>query len=330
MTARSTVEETRPRRVSSLSLGADTRTHGSALSGTMLSGANRSMTRFPNLLCASVFALLLCAPGPAALAQKPPESPGASMQRDFQAAMAAQDRGDLDTAETLLAKLHRLRPGIFEIDESLGLLLAGRERFQEALPLLQAAARERPASDVAHVNLGAAYAHLDRTAEALAEFERATRLNPRNAAAQQSLGQLAMAANQPARAVTAFAAALALAGPDPQLTLSLAGAQFDAGQIDAAARTLAGFPDADRSAPAQSLLGEIAEKKGAYEEAARRFDSAQQLDPSEANAWQLGVEFLRHWTFEAAIPEFEAAAAKFPASERMHLGLGAAYFGGAR
>jgi tetratricopeptide (TPR) repeat protein len=39
------------------------------------------------------------------------------------------------------------------------------------------------------------------------------------------------------------------------------------------------------------------------------------------------LEFLRHWTFDAAISEFEAAAAKFPSSTRMKLGLGAAYFG---
>jgi tetratricopeptide (TPR) repeat protein len=41
----------------------------------------------------------------------------------------------------------------------------------------------------------------------------------------------------------------------------------------------------------------------------------------------MGVEYLRHWTFEAAIKEFEAGEDKFPHSTRMRLGLGAAYFG---
>ena len=44
----------------------------------------------------------------------------------------------------------------------------------------------------------------------------------------------------------------------------------------------------------------------------------------------LGVEFLRHWTFDAAATEFEAAAAKFPDSKRIRLGLGAALFGAAQ
>ncbi len=42
------------------------------------------------------------------------------------------------------------------------------------------------------------------------------------------------------------------------------------------------------------------------------------------------MEFLRHWTFDPAIKEFEAAAVKFPNSTRINLGLGAAYFGGAK
>jgi len=44
----------------------------------------------------------------------------------------------------------------------------------------------------------------------------------------------------------------------------------------------------------------------------------------------LGVEFLRHWTFDAAILEFEAATQKFPASTRMKVALGASYFGDAK
>jgi tetratricopeptide (TPR) repeat protein len=44
----------------------------------------------------------------------------------------------------------------------------------------------------------------------------------------------------------------------------------------------------------------------------------------------LGVEFLRHWTFDAAATEFEAASIKFPESKRIRLGLGAALFGDAQ
>jgi tetratricopeptide (TPR) repeat protein len=46
--------------------------------------------------------------------------------------------------------------------------------------------------------------------------------------------------------------------------------------------------------------------------------------------WALGIEYLRHWTFDAAIPEFEAATQKFPASTRLKVALGASYFGDAK
>jgi predicted Zn-dependent protease len=138
-----------------------------------------------------------------------------AMEREFQAAMAAEDKGELDRAEILLGELHSKHPGIFAVDESLGLLYVAREQFAKALPLLEAAVREQPSSDVAHVNLGAAYYKLHRNPEALREFERAAKLNPGSATTQQALGQLWMEAQQPQRAAEAFAAALDQKPGDP-------------------------------------------------------------------------------------------------------------------
>jgi tetratricopeptide (TPR) repeat protein len=243
--------------------------------------------------------------------------------------MAAQDRGELDRAESLLIDLHRKHPGIFAVDESLGLVYVAREEFARALPLLESAVGEAPSSDVAHANLGAAYFKLHRNQQALQELKRAAQLNPANAETQQALGQLWMEAHQPESAAEAFAAALAHDPGNPNLLLNRALALQEAGHTNEAAEVLTGFPGAEQSAPAQSLLGDVDEKLGNYQQAAQHYARAAELDPSEANVWILGVEFLHHWTFEAAIREFEAGAARFPQSGRMRLGLGAAYFGGA-
>jgi tetratricopeptide (TPR) repeat protein len=261
------------------------------------------------------------------VAPSPAGSTDIAAEHEFQAAMAAEDKGDLDQAASLLLDLHRKHPGNFAVDESLGLIYVAGEKFAEALPLLQAAAQEQPASDIAHANLGAAYFNLHRNSEALAEFEGAAKINPENTATQQALGQLWMEAHQPDRAAQAFSHALALSPGTVDLQLSLAQALSDANQTGKAAEILASIKDADQSATAQSLLGDIAEKSGAYRDAAQHYIRASQLDPSESNIWALGLEFLRHWTFDAAVPEFEAAVVKFPFSTRMKLGLGAAYFG---
>jgi tetratricopeptide (TPR) repeat protein len=267
---------------------------------------------------------------PAAVVSQPAPAPGASeTERTFQAAMAAEDRGDLDQAQTLLSRLHADHPGLFAVDESLGLLLVSRNQVSSALPLLEAAAREQPSSDAAHVNLGAALYQLHRNQEALAEFERAVRLNPGNLAAQQSLGRIAMETQRPAEAVKALLAAQRLKPDDPDLRLDCVTALLAARRVPEAQAMLAAFAGADQSARAQSLLGEIAEKDGKFEDAGAHFARAVELEPDEDNAWQLACDLLRHWAFDAAVAELQAASAKFPASKRLRLGLGAALFGDA-
>lgn len=247
--------------------------------------------------------------------------------KTFQAAMAAEDRGDLNRAERLLLELRSGHPGVFAIDESLGLLYGKQGRIDAALPLLRAAASEQPDSDSAHANLGAAYYQLHRNQEALAEFKAAARLNPLNADTQQSLGRLLMEEHLPAAAAEAFSTSIKLAPQNHDLVLDRAQALIQAGQPAQAATELEAMADVDRSAAAQSLLGDAEEKTGAYQKAAEHYARAAELDPSEQNAWIVGVEFLRHWTFDAAIKEFHAATWKFPKSIRIRLGLGAAYFG---
>lgn len=252
---------------------------------------------------------------------------GSEMERTFQAAMAAEERGDVAQAETLLTALHKAHPGIFAVNESLGLLLASRGELSRALPLLEAAAHEQPSSDVAHANLGAALYQAHRSQPALEEFELAVKINPANASALQSLGRLCMENEKPDEAARSLLAAEHLKPDDANLKLDCVVALLAANRVGEAQNMLSTFADADRSAPAQSLLGEACEKQGKSREAAEHFAHAASLNPSEENVWQLGVEFLRHWVFDAAAAEFEAASLKFPDSKRMRLGLGAALFG---
>jgi tetratricopeptide (TPR) repeat protein len=249
------------------------------------------------------------------------------MEREFQAAMAAEDRGDVDQAMTLLSALHKAHPGIFAVDESLGLLIASGGDADRALPLLEAAVHEQPSSDAAHANLGAALYQIHRNESAFAEFERAVRLNPHNLSGQLSLGRLAMETHRPDEAAKAFLAAQQLKPDDEDLKLDCATALMAANRMGEAQKMLATIADVEQSARAQSLLGEADEKQGRFQEAGKHFDRAVQLEPSEENAWQLGYELLRHWTFDAATAEFRAASQKFPDSKRLRLGLGAALFG---
>lgn len=286
--------------------------------------------QFSKLACELTLSMLIgLSPAmlPAQAAQHPPT---AAMESQFNAAMAAENQGDLDRAETLLSALRAAHPGIFAVDESLGLLIASRGDLSRALPLLEAGVQEQPSSDAAHANLGAALYGLHRNQRAVNEFELAVQINPSNFSAQQSLGRLYMDGDKPAEAAKAFLAALSLKPEDSDLAMDCATALLAAGRVDRARQILSGLAGTDLSARAQSLLGEVDEKDGKFESAGKHFARAVQLDPSEDNAWVLGLDFLRHWNFNAAEIELEAASTKFPASQRLRLGLGAAYFGDAK
>jgi len=287
----------------------------------------RSLSRgYPAALLCLVASVVVCS---GATGQKSPQ-PSADMERQFQQAMAAEDQGDLDRAQSILSTLHKAHPGIFAVEESLGLIYAQRQDYARALPLLESAATAQPNSDVAHANLGATLYQLHRNQRAETEFERAVHLNPSNESAQQSLGRVLMDEHRPADAATALNAALALKPGDPDLALDYATALLAANQLTGARAVLEGIPDADHSARAQTLIGEADEQAKDFAGAGRHFIQAVDLEPSEENVWLLGEELLRHWTFSAAAIEFEAASAKFPGSKRMRLGLGAAYFGDAK
>ena len=284
------------------------------------------------LAVAALACTILTAAGHTARAQQnpPADSATAAMEREFQAALAAQDKGDLDRAESLLRDLHIHHPGIFQVDETLGLLLVSRGNVAGALPLLQSAVREQPSSDVAHANLGAAYYQLHRAKPALEEFERAVEINPRNASAQESLGRISIENQRPEEAAKALLAAQRLKPDDQDLKLDCITALLAANRLGDAQKMLSTVAGADQSARAQSLLGEADEKAGKFQQAGEHFARAVALEPSEENAWQMSLELLRHWTFDAAIIEFQAASAKFPDSKRLRLGLGAALFGDAK
>ncbi|HEX4310003.1 MAG TPA: tetratricopeptide repeat protein [Acidobacteriaceae bacterium] len=273
-------------------------------------------------------ALALAALAPAVSAQGTRTS--SDVEREFQAAMAARNRGDAEQAEILLRALDKAHPGIFAVDESLGLLLVSRDDVAPALPFLEAAVREQPSSDAAHANFGAALYALHRSAPALTQFEEAARIQPANVSTQQSLGRLYMEIRQPAKAATALLTAVKLKPGDAELQLDCITALLAANRTNEAQNMLASLAGADESARAQSLLGETAEKEGQYKDAVEHFMRAAQLDPDEENAWQLGAELLRHWTFDDAVRKFQIAAAKYPGSTRMKFGLGAAYYGGGR
>ncbi len=75
-----------------------------------------------------------------------------------------------------------------------------------------------------------------------------------------------------------------------------------------------------------SLLGELYREKNDFRSAAKQYQAAAQLDPSEENVFEFGSSLLK-FEGDSALKIFRFGVEKYPNSEKMHLGLGGALYG---
>jgi Flp pilus assembly protein TadD len=88
--------------------------------------------------------------------------------------------GQNDKAEILLRQVVTEQPEVYEIQYSLGLLLAEEKEYMEAARYLEAAARGMPDRSRVHYNLGLLLDYLGRDLQAESALRRAIELEPDN------------------------------------------------------------------------------------------------------------------------------------------------------
>ena len=110
-------------------------------------------------------------------------------------------------------------------------------------------------------------------------------------------------------------------------TLNLALAYKNLGKssaaIDLLRRELVSHPAAEL----YNTLGSVEEESGQYVEAVQSFQRAVELDPNnEQYYFDLGVEYLTHFTFGPAAEVYRVGTRKFPNSSRQYLGLAFSHY----
>jgi tetratricopeptide (TPR) repeat protein len=80
------------------------------------------------------------------------------------------------------------------------------------------------------------------------------------------------------------------------------------------------------SAELHNLLGDVESADKNIEPAARQYETAARMDPSEKNLFDLGSFLQAHTGFEQARTVFAFASGKYPQSARLHVGLGVANY----
>jgi tetratricopeptide (TPR) repeat protein len=269
--------------------------------------------------------------GPAATGQRAPNSAAAPHAAQdtpgLRAAIAAYERGDYNTAQREIQPLLKSNPNSFPLNELAGLLEAARRDDQRANPYLAKAVRLAPNNSAARSALAMNLMRLHRAAAAEVQFRKAAELDPLNHEVNHNLGEFYIQSGKVAAGIPSLKRAQDLQPADYDNGYDLALAYEQTGKLDDARRQLQDLIKIRDTAELHSVLGEVEEKSKNYLAAAREYEQAARMEPSENNIFDLGAELLLHQTFEPAAAVFRAGAQKYPESARLALGLGVALYG---
>ncbi len=225
-----------------------------------------------------------------------------------------------------LQRTYQSQPGMAENAYKLALCYFFLRRHEEAGQLL--AALEPQAREQAEVLLllGLNHAALGHEADAKSAFDRALRQLPPSPETYETLGQMFFELGLHAEAVPVFERAFENKPDSYPVAYALALAYQGAGQGEKARTAAQKALQKWETADLHHLLGGVNEELGSYVEAVQHFQRAAEMDPSERNVYDLGYEFLVHWSWDAAAAVFQKGVQLHPQSERLLLGLAAAYF----
>ncbi|MGB8011851.1 MAG: tetratricopeptide repeat protein [Terriglobales bacterium] len=110
-------------------------------------------------------------------------------------------------------------------------------------------------------------------------------------------------------------------------TLNLALAYKDAGRSPAAIELIRRALGKKPSGALYNMLAELEEGSGQYLDAVQNYQRAVELEPTNEDYYfDLGMEYLSHFTFVPALEVYSVATKKFPASSRQYLGLAFSHY----
>jgi len=106
----------------------------------------------------------------------------------------------------------------------------------------------------------------------------------------------------------------------------LALARLETKNLDDAGKLLREMLTRQDRSELHNLLGDVEEAKGNIDEAAKQYETAARMDPSEKNLFDLGTDLLRHHAYPPALTLFRYAAGNYPQASRIQVGLGVALY----
>jgi tetratricopeptide (TPR) repeat protein len=213
-----------------------------------------------------------------------------------------------------------------EAHYNLGMTLASRGAFDEAIRHYEEVVRLSPLDPEAHSGLAYALAGKHRLAEAVAQYQEALRLNPGDAVSHYELGNIQAKQGQLQGAIEHYKEALRLRPDFPAAQYGLGLALLSRGSYPEAT---AQFREVLRVNPslagARRKLGQALAAQRQFAEAIEQYRAALRLKPGEVGAHtELGSLLVEHSQLDEAIEQYTRAVQLAPKSAEVQYDLGAA------
>ena len=227
-------------------------------------------------------------------------------------------------AESELRGLLLKVPRNYSANELLGLVLTAEGRDADATAFFENAVRISPGSVPARENLAANYAKRNKTTLAEMEFKTLVRLDPKNFELQHNFGEFYISLGKVADAVVPLKAAQELRPTDYSNGYDLSLAEMMSSRLVEAQAQIQSLLAMKDTSELHSLLAEVYEKQKKFLLAAKEYQLAAQMDPTEDSIFDWGSELLRHKNLQEAAQVFESGVKLYSQSWRLNTGLGLA------
>ncbi len=218
-------------------------------------------------------------------------------------------------------KTLELKPALYEAELNGGILLLRQKNAAEALPLLEDAARQKPAEFRPRYYLAEAQLGAGEAAKAEESYRAALGMNPKSAAAELGLAHALVRLDRLPDAVPHFRQAASLDPGYRDSLLELAELYEKNKQTDEALALYREFPD---NPAAQEHAGRLLLENKKYAEAIAGLQAAYQKDPTQVNRVALALAYLFHEELAKALPLLKDAAAAEPANYDVRMAYGRA------
>lgn len=214
-----------------------------------------------------------------------------------------------------------LKPGLYQAELNLGILLLRVKRAAAAAPHLKAAVEAKPKEFRAQWHLAEALLASGDVAQAEPHYQAAVELDAKSAAAQLGLARTQARQNHLSEAAEHFRKAAQLDASFNDALLELASLYEQSHQPDEAIAIYQKFPD---NVGAQERLGELLVENKRFADAIPYLEKAVARDPTAANRLALATAYRMDKEPAKSLDQLEKAVAAEPASYDLRMAYGRA------